>query len=51
VFDTLTQVEYDRWVKATEAVNKEWVSETNAKGANGDALVNDAKALIKKYGG
>ena len=51
VFDTLTQAEYDRWVKATEGVNKEWVTETSAKGANGEALLNDAKALIKKYGG
>ena len=51
VFDTLTQAEYDRWVKATEGVNKEWVSEIDGKGANGEALFNDAKALIKKYGG
>lgn len=51
VFDTLSQAEYDRWVKATEGVNKEWVTETSAKGANGDALLNDARALIRKYGG
>ncbi|MFO1323703.1 MAG: TRAP transporter substrate-binding protein [Burkholderiales bacterium] len=51
VFDTLTQAEYDRWVKATDGVNKEWVTQTNAKGANGDALLNDARSLIKKYGG
>ena len=51
VFDTLTPAEYDRWVKATESVNKEWVTEAGAKGGNGDALLNDAKALIKKYGG
>jgi len=51
VFDTLPQAEYDRWVKATEVVNKEWVGDVNGKGANGDALLNDARALIKKYGG
>jgi TRAP-type C4-dicarboxylate transport system substrate-binding protein len=51
VFDTLTQAEYDRWVKATDSVNKEWVTQTNAKGANGDALLNDARSLIRKYGG
>jgi TRAP-type C4-dicarboxylate transport system substrate-binding protein len=51
VFDTLSQAEYDRWVKANEAVNKEWVGEQSAKGANGEALLNDARALIKKYGG
>jgi TRAP-type C4-dicarboxylate transport system substrate-binding protein len=51
VFDTLSQAEYDRWVKATEAVNKEWVGDVKAKGPDGDALLNDARALIKKYGG
>jgi len=51
VFDTLTPAEYERWVKATEGVNKEWVTEIGAKGGNGDALLNDARALIKKYGG
>jgi hypothetical protein len=51
VFDTLSQAEYDRWVKATEGVNKEWATEVGAKGGNGEALLNDARALIKKYGG
>jgi TRAP-type transport system periplasmic protein len=51
VFETLTPAEYDRWVKATEAVDKEWVSETTAKGGNGAALLEDAKAMIKKNGG
>ena len=51
VFDTLTTAEYDRWVKTTEGVNKEWITETSAKGGNGEALLNDARALIKKYGG
>jgi len=51
VFDTLTATEYERWVKATEAVNKEWITETSAKGSNGEALLNDAKELIRKYGG
>jgi TRAP-type C4-dicarboxylate transport system substrate-binding protein len=51
VFDTLTPAEYDRWVKATESVNREWVTDVGAKGANGEALLNDARALIKKYGG
>ena len=51
VFDTLSPAEYDRWVKATEPVMREWIGETNAKGANGQALVDDAKALLRKYGG
>ena len=51
MFDTLSPAEYDRWVKATEGVDKEWITEVSAKGANGEALLNDARALIKKYGG
>jgi len=51
VFDTLSPAEYDRWQKATEGVNKEWITEVTAKGANGAALLDDAKALIRKNGG
>ena len=51
VFDTLSPAEYDRWVKATDGVSKEWVGEVSAKGANGQALLDDAKALLKKHGG
>jgi TRAP-type C4-dicarboxylate transport system substrate-binding protein len=51
VFDTLSAAEYDRWRKACEAVDKEWIGEAGAKGANGQALLDDARALIKKYGG
>ncbi len=51
VFDTLSPSEYERWQKACEPVVKEWISEINAKGANGQALYDDARALIKKYGG
>jgi TRAP-type C4-dicarboxylate transport system substrate-binding protein len=51
VFDTLSAAEYERWVKQTEGVNKEWIGEVGAKGANGQALLDDARALIKKNGG
>jgi TRAP-type transport system periplasmic protein len=51
VFDVLSPQEYDRWQKAAEGVVKEWVSDVNAKGANGQQLLDDAKALIRKYGG
>jgi len=51
VFDVLSPVEYDRWQKATDAVVKEWIGEVNTKGANGAALLDEAKALIKKNGG
>jgi TRAP-type C4-dicarboxylate transport system substrate-binding protein len=51
VFDVLSAAEYDRWLKATEPVIREWITEVSAKGANGQALYDDAKALLKKYGG
>jgi TRAP-type C4-dicarboxylate transport system substrate-binding protein len=51
VFDTLSPAEYDRWVKATDPVAKEWIGAVGAKGANGQALLDDAKALLRKYGG
>ena len=50
-FDTLSQSEYDKWQKATESVAKDWIQEAGGKGANGQALLDDAKALIKKNGG
>ncbi len=45
----LTDAEYQRWVKATEAVDDSWMQEVATKGGNGQALINDAKALLKKY--
>ena len=51
VLETLTPAEYDKWVKVTESVDKDWVGEASAKGANGAALLEDAKAMIRKYGG
>ncbi len=50
VFDTLSAAEYARWQKACEPVVAEWVAEANAKGANGKALYDDAKALLKQHG-
>jgi len=51
VFDTLSPAEYARWQKACEPVVTEWIGEAAAKGANGQALYDDARALLKKYGG
>jgi TRAP-type C4-dicarboxylate transport system substrate-binding protein len=48
-FNVLTDAEYRRWEKACEHVDDDWVKEVNAKGGNGKALLNDAKALLKKY--
>jgi len=38
-------------VKAAAGVEKEWVTEVGAKGGNGQALLDDARALIRKHGG
>jgi TRAP-type C4-dicarboxylate transport system substrate-binding protein len=51
VFDTLSPAEYDRWQKASDGVVKDWIQEAGAKGANGQMLLDDAKAMIKKNGG
>jgi len=51
VFDTLSLAEYERWRNATEAVDKDWIKDVAEKGGNGPALLDDAKALIKKNGG
>lgn len=48
-FNILTDAEYKRWAKATENVDDGWIKEVNAKGGNGKALLEDAKALLKKY--
>ena len=45
--DTLSPVEYEKWLKATEPVAKDWVQEAGAKGANGQQLLDDAKAQGK----
>lgn len=45
----LSDSEYKRWLKATESVDDGWIKEVNAKGANGKALLEDAKAMLKKY--
>lgn len=51
IFTTLSAAEYARWEKATEPVAKDWMTEANGRGGNGAALLEDAQALIKKYGG
>lgn len=47
--NVLSSAEYKRWVKVTKPVFNEWIKEVNAKGGNGTALLNEARALLKKY--
>jgi TRAP-type C4-dicarboxylate transport system substrate-binding protein len=45
----LDMAEYQRWVKASENVDDDWIKEVSARGANGKALLDDARALIQQY--
>ncbi len=47
--NVLSDAEYKRWVAATANVDDDWIKEVNAKGGNGKALLNEAKALLKKF--
>lgn len=45
----ISQAEIKRWEEATRPVAQEWIRETTAAGHNGQALYDEARALIKKY--
>jgi TRAP-type C4-dicarboxylate transport system substrate-binding protein len=45
----LSAAEMQRWEKATADINDTWVKEVSAKGANGAALLEDARALSRQY--
>jgi TRAP-type C4-dicarboxylate transport system substrate-binding protein len=45
----LADAEYQRWIKASADVDDQWVKEVSAKGANGKALLEEARALIQQY--
>ena len=45
----LSDAEVQRWMKASEQIDDEWVKTATAKGANGKALLDEAQALIKQY--
>ena len=48
-FYTLPDAEYQRWIKATENVDDDWVKQVTEKGADGKRLLAEARALIKQY--
>ena len=41
--------EYKRWVKATEAVDDDWVKDITAKGGDGKKLLDEARSLVRQY--
>ena len=47
--NVLSAAETARWTKATADIDDQWIKEVSAKGANGAALLEDARALIRQY--
>ena len=45
----LSEAEYQRWVMASSDVDDQWLKEVGAKGANGQALLEEARALIRQH--
>lgn len=45
----LSAAEIERWKKATDHLDEEWVADMNKRGLNGKAMLDDARALIKQY--
>jgi TRAP-type C4-dicarboxylate transport system substrate-binding protein len=50
-FHVIEGDELKRWQAATAGVTEAWIAEMDAAGLDGEALVDDAKALIAKYAG
>ena len=48
-FHTIEGAELARWQAATAAVSETWVAEMNKAGKDGQALIDEARALIAKY--
>ncbi len=49
---TITQIpaaEVQRWKKATDNLDDEWVADMNKRGFNGKAMLDDATALVRQY--
>ena len=46
---TISDAQYERWVKVTEPVDETWIKAANDKGADGKKLLEEARALIKQY--
>ena len=45
----MPQAEVAKLKSATENIAKEWIADVTSKGKDGQALYNDAVALVKKY--
>lgn len=47
--NVLSAAELARWTQATAEVDDQWLKEVSAKGANGAALLQDARSLSRQY--
>jgi TRAP-type C4-dicarboxylate transport system substrate-binding protein len=47
----LDETEVARWKEAAEPVYARWIADMDSKGIDGQALIDEARALIKKHGG
>lgn len=45
----LSQAEYQRWVKATDSVDDDWIKEAASKGGDGKKLLEEARALVTQF--
>jgi TRAP-type C4-dicarboxylate transport system substrate-binding protein len=45
----MPEAEIERWKKALDNVDDEWVKEATAKGADGKRLLEEARALVRQY--
>jgi len=45
----MSEAEMQRWVKASDSVDDDWVKEVSAKGADGKKLLEEARALVKQF--
>ncbi len=50
VIQTIDPAELGRWRQKISFMNQDWIKKVNAKGWNGEALLKDLKATMKKYG-
>ena len=48
---TLDEAEVARWKEAAKPVVERWIADMDSKGIDGAALIEQARALIKKHGG
>jgi len=45
----IPKAELENWKKASDSLDDEWVADMNKRGAEGQKLLNEARALIKQY--